>query len=38
MGRSLAEARNLVADLDALALARGVPISRALAAEVLDSA
>lgn len=38
MGRSLAEARRLVADLDAQSLARGVPISRALAAEVLDSA
>lgn len=37
MDRSLAAARSLVSRLDALALARGVPVSRQLAAEVLDS-
>lgn len=36
MDRSIAAARVLVARLDAQALARGKPISRALAAEVLD--
>jgi chromosomal replication initiation ATPase DnaA len=38
MDRSLHAARQLVAALDALALARGRPITRALAAEVLDKA
>ncbi|MFZ0097855.1 MAG: DnaA/Hda family protein [Gemmobacter sp.] len=37
MDRSLAAARGVVGRLDALALARGVPVSRQLAAEVLDS-
>lgn len=37
MDRSLASARDLVARLDAAALARGGPVTRALAAEVLDS-
>lgn len=37
MERSLAAAGDLVAALDALALARGRPVSRSLAAEVLDS-
>ncbi|GGW36020.1 hypothetical protein GCM10011452_25570 [Gemmobacter lanyuensis] len=37
MDRSLAAARSLVARLDAEALARGGPVSRQLAAEVLDS-
>lgn len=37
MDRSLAAARGVVSRLDALALARGVPVSRQLAAEVLDS-
>jgi chromosomal replication initiation ATPase DnaA len=37
MERSLASARQLVAVLDERALARGGPISRALAAEVLDT-
>lgn len=36
MERSLAAAQRLVAQLDALALARGKPIGRALAAEVLE--
>lgn len=36
MDRSLAAARVLVAQLDATALARGRPVTRALAAEVLD--
>lgn len=38
MPRSIAAARALVADLDARALALGRPVTRALAAEVLDSA
>jgi chromosomal replication initiation ATPase DnaA len=38
MDRSIAAARNLVATLDARALALGRPITRALAAELLDSA
>ncbi len=38
MDRSLAAARRLVAALDALALARGGPVTRQLAAELLDSA
>lgn len=37
MERSFASARRVVADLDARALASGRPISRGLAAEVLDS-
>ncbi|MDQ1848437.1 DnaA/Hda family protein [Gemmobacter fulvus] len=37
MDRSLAAARALVARLDAAALARGGPVSRQLAAEVMDS-
>lgn len=37
MERSIAAARALVALLDARALAEGRPITRALAAEVLDS-
>ena len=38
MPRSIHAARALVADLDARALAAGRPVTRALAAEVLDSA
>jgi chromosomal replication initiation ATPase DnaA len=38
MDRSIAAARHLVATLDARALALGRPITRALAAELLDSA
>lgn len=38
MDRSIAAARDLVAALDARALARGRPVTRALAAEMLDSA
>lgn len=38
MERSIAAARHLVAELDARALALGRPVSRALAAELLDSA
>jgi chromosomal replication initiation ATPase DnaA len=38
MDRSLADARDLVARLDAAALARGQAVTRALAAAVLDSA
>lgn len=38
MPRSISAARALVADLDASALAAGRPVTRALAAEVLDSA
>ena len=37
MDRSLASARTLVARLDAAALARGGPVTRQLAAELLDS-
>ena len=36
MERSIAAARSLVAELDATALARGRPVTRALAGEVLD--
>jgi chromosomal replication initiation ATPase DnaA len=36
MDRSIAAARSLVAQLDALALARGGPITRVLAAELMD--
>ncbi|MBE0552217.1 MAG: chromosomal replication initiator DnaA, partial [Rhodobacteraceae bacterium] len=36
MERSIAAARDLVAQLDARALAEGRPVSRALAAELLD--
>lgn len=38
MDRSFAAARRLVAELDARSLARGGPVTRALAAEILDSA
>ena len=38
MERSIAAARTLVAELDARALALGRPVTRALAAELLDSA
>lgn len=38
MERSVAAARHLVAELDARALALGRPVTRALAAELLDSA
>ena len=38
MDRSIAAARDLVAALDARALALGRPVTRALAAELLDSA
>jgi hypothetical protein len=38
MDRSIAAARHLVAALDARALALGRPVTRALAAELLDSA
>ena len=37
MDRSIAAARHLVAALDARALALGRPVTRALAAELLDS-
>ena len=37
MDRSLAAARDLVARLDALALARGGPVTRQLAAELLGT-
>ena len=37
MERSLSAARAMVARLDALALARGKPVTRALAAEILDA-
>ena len=36
MFRSIAAARDLVAALDARALAQGRPVTRALAAELLD--
>lgn len=37
MDRSIAAARDLVADLDARSLAQGRPITRSLAAEILDT-